>query len=119
MVRNTELVFEPDPSGRPRPARLLSDGQRSLLHLALTAAALDVEAVVYDRQHHADFMLDAAQLPNLTLIAVEEPENSLSPFFLSRIVNQLRVGFHKSGHRRLTCGFGRRWALVSGRIAGS
>lgn len=89
LVRNTELVFEPDPTGRARPARLLSDGQRSLLHLALTAAALDVEAAVYDQRHDADFTLDAAQLPNLTLIAVEEPENNLSPFFLSRIVNQL------------------------------
>ncbi|GIH16041.1 ATP-dependent nuclease [Rugosimonospora africana] len=90
LVRNTELVFEPDHAGRARPARLLSDGQRSLLHLALTAAALDVEAAVYDRLHPTDFTLDAAQLPNLTLIAVEEPENNLSPFFLSRIVSQLR-----------------------------
>lgn len=90
LVRGTELVFEPDPTGRPRPARLLSDGQRSLLHLALTAATLDVEAEVYDRRHHSDFTLDAARLPSLTLIAVEEPENSLSPFFLSRIVKQLK-----------------------------
>jgi hypothetical protein len=90
LVRNTELVFEPDPTGRARPARLLSDGQRSLLHLALTAAALDVEAAVCDRRNPTGFRLDAAQLPNLTLIAVEEPENNLSPFFLSRIVNQLQ-----------------------------
>ena len=90
LVRDTELVFEPDPTGRARPARLLSDGQRSLLHLALTAAALDVEAAVYDSRHPTDFMLDASQLPNLTLIAVEEPENNLSPFYLSRIVQQLQ-----------------------------
>jgi predicted ATPase len=90
LVLGTELLFEPDPTGRARPARLLSDGQRSLLHLALTAATLDVEAAVYDRRHEADFTLDAAQLPSLTLIAVEEPENSLSPFFLSRIVGQLQ-----------------------------
>jgi hypothetical protein len=38
LVRSSELVFEPDHTGQPRPARLLSDGQRSLLHLALTAA---------------------------------------------------------------------------------
>ncbi len=90
LVRNTELVFEPDPTGKARPARLLSDGQRSLLHLALTAAVLDVEGAVRDRRHTTDFALDAAQLPNLTLIAVEEPENNLSPFFLSRIVTQLQ-----------------------------
>jgi putative ATP-dependent endonuclease of OLD family len=90
MVRSSELVFDPDHTGQPRPARLLSDGQRSLLHLALTAAALDVEAAVADGKHDDEFTLDQTRLPNLTLIAVEEPENSLSPFFLSRIVNQLQ-----------------------------
>ncbi|MEU9735224.1 AAA family ATPase [Streptomyces sp. NPDC048002] len=90
LIRNSELVFEPDHHSRPRPARMLSDGQRSLLHLALVAAALDVEAAVYGGQHSDDFTLEAAHLPNLTLIAVEEPENSLAPFFLSRIVGQLQ-----------------------------
>lgn len=90
MVGNSELVFEPDHGGRARSARLLSDGQRSLLHLAMAAATLDVETAVCDGRHDGDFSLDAARLPNLTLIAVEEPENSLAPFYLSRIVNQLR-----------------------------
>lgn len=90
LVRDSELVFEPDHNGRPRPARMLSDGQRSLLHLALVAAAIDVEAAVCAGQHIDDFTLQAAHLPHLTLIAVEEPENSLSPFFLSRIVGQLQ-----------------------------
>lgn len=91
LVRNSELVFEPDHGSRPRPARLLSDGQRSLLHLALVAAALDVEAAVVEGRHSGDFTLDTARLPDLTLIAVEEPENSLSPFYLSRIVGQLHA----------------------------
>ncbi|MET8561260.1 AAA family ATPase [Streptomyces flaveolus] len=90
LVRDSELVFEPDHNGHPRPARTLSDGQRSLLHLALVAAALDVEGAINDGQHAEDFALDGAHLPNLTLIAVEEPENSLSPFFLSRIITQLQ-----------------------------
>ncbi|MGW4694805.1 ATP-dependent nuclease [Kitasatospora cineracea] len=91
LVRNSELVFEPDYGSRPRPARLLSDGQRSLLHLALVAAALDVEAAVVEGRHGGDFTLDTARLPDLTLIAVEEPENNLSPFYLSRIVGQLHA----------------------------
>ncbi|MDH6573209.1 putative ATP-dependent endonuclease of OLD family [Streptomyces sp. SAI-117] len=89
LVRDSELVFEPDHHSRARPARMLSDGQRSLLHLALVSAALDVETAVCAGQHSDDFALDAAHLPHLTLIAVEEPENNLSPFFLSRIVTQL------------------------------
>ena len=90
MVGNSELVFEPDHGGRARSARLLSDGQRSLLHLAMAAATLDVETAVSSGRHDEDFSLDMGRLPNLTLIAVEEPENSLAPFYLSRIVNQLR-----------------------------
>ncbi|MFG2432588.1 ATP-dependent endonuclease [Streptomyces sp. NPDC048590] len=90
LVRDSQLVFEPDPQGRPRSAHMLSDGQRSLLHLALVAATLDVEAAVCAGEHKDAFGLDAAHLPNLTLIAVEEPENSLSPYFLSRIVGQLQ-----------------------------
>lgn len=43
LVSNTELLFEPSPTGRTRPAAELSDGQRSLLHIALTAATLDLE----------------------------------------------------------------------------
>ncbi|MFG2483429.1 ATP-dependent endonuclease [Streptomyces virginiae] len=90
LVRDSELVFEPDRHGRARPAHMLSDGQRSLLHLALVSAAIDVEAAVGAGQHINDFTLQAAHLPHLTLIAVEEPENNLSPFFLSRIVGQLQ-----------------------------
>ncbi|RSS80564.1 ATP-dependent endonuclease [Streptomyces sp. WAC06614] len=90
LIRDSELVFEPDHNGRPRPARTLSDGQRSILHLALVAAALDVEGAINNGRHTDDFALDGAHLPSLTLIAVEEPENSLSPFFLSRIITQLQ-----------------------------
>ncbi|MGI5506299.1 ATP-dependent nuclease [Lentzea sp. CA-135723] len=89
LVRRSELVFAPGHGEKPRPARLLSDGQRSLLHLALTATILDVEGQIAGQQLTDAFALSAARLPNLTLIAVEEPENSLSPFFLSRIVAQL------------------------------
>lgn len=91
LLRTTELVFDPGHDGQSRPARLLSDGQRSLLHLALIATALDIEAGITRGTHHGEFDLPSAKLPNLTLVAVEEPENSLSPFFLSRIMSQLQA----------------------------
>jgi hypothetical protein len=89
LLRNTELLFEPSYTEVPRPARLLSDGQRSLLHLALTATALDIESELVVGKHGGHFDLRSAHLPSLTLVAVEEPENSLAPFFLSRIVAQI------------------------------
>ncbi|MED7928813.1 AAA family ATPase [Nonomuraea sp. LP-02] len=90
LLRDTELVFEPTHTGKPRSADLLSDGQRSLLHLALTAAALDIEGGLADGSHAEVFDLGNVQLPTLTVVIVEEPENSLSPFYLSRIAGQLK-----------------------------
>ncbi|WP_419908271.1 ATP-dependent nuclease [Candidatus Poriferisodalis sp.] len=89
LVNKSQLVFDPTESGRERAADQLSDGQRSLLHIALTAATIDIESTIASGGHMGEFDSDAVQLPSLTLLVVEEPENSLSPYFLSRIVSQM------------------------------
>lgn len=89
VVGKAQLVFEPTDTGRERRADQLSDGQRSLLHIALTAATLDVEAMISSGAKEDEFDLEQARLPSLTLLVVEEPENSLSPYFLSRIILQV------------------------------
>jgi predicted ATP-dependent endonuclease of OLD family len=89
LLRGTELVFEPDLTGLGRSAETLSDGQRSLLHLALTAATIDIEKGLSDGSLATSFDLNATHFPALTLLAIEEPENSLSPFYLSRIISQV------------------------------
>ena len=89
FIRKVEVLFHPDEAGRERGLDDLSDGQRSLFHLAMTAAALDVEATLAAKPDAAGFQVDGLPLPALTLIAVEEPENNLAPFYLSRIVRQL------------------------------
>ncbi|QGM97251.1 ATP-dependent nuclease, partial [Methylocystis parvus] len=87
-IRKVEVVFRPDEAGRERALDDLSDGQRSLFHLAMTAATLDIEANVAANAA-AGFQPGGVPLPALTLIAVEEPENNLAPFYLSRIVRQI------------------------------
>jgi predicted ATP-dependent endonuclease of OLD family len=89
LVTNAELLFEPSPTGRTRSARELSDGQQSLLHIALTAATLDLEGAIAAGTHDDKFDITATGLPSLTLLALEEPENNLAPFFLSRVIQQL------------------------------
>jgi len=89
FIRKVEVVFHPDEAGRERALDDLSDGQRSLFHLAMTAATLDVEANIAANPHAAGFQPGGIALPALTLIAVEEPENNLAPFYLSRIVRQI------------------------------
>lgn len=88
FVRKIEVVFHPDESGRDRNLEDLSDGQSSLFHIAMTAATLDLEAAILAEKIEG-FQPDGIALPALTLIALEEPENNLSPFYLSRIVEQL------------------------------
>ena len=86
--RKVEVLFQPDEAGRDRAIEDLSDGQRSLFHIAMTAATLDVEERISTSPGQA-FQADAIALPALTLVALEEPENNLAPFYLSRIVRQL------------------------------
>lgn len=89
FVKGVEVAFEPDEAGRQRSIDELSDGQRSLFHLALTAATLEIEAQVAADPAAHGFLEDGVALPALTLVAIEEPENSLAPFYLSRIVRQV------------------------------
>jgi ABC-type cobalamin/Fe3+-siderophores transport system ATPase subunit len=89
FIRKVEVVFHPDEEGRDRGLEDLSDGQRSLFHLAMTAATLDVEGRIATGSADAAFQAGGLPLPALTLLAVEEPENNLAPFYLSRIVRQI------------------------------
>lgn len=91
LVRRAEFVFHPDEAGRDRSLADLSDGQRSLFHIALTAATLETEQDALALAP-ADSPFDHEKLrrTHLTILAIEEPENSLSPFFLSRIMTQAR-----------------------------
>jgi energy-coupling factor transporter ATP-binding protein EcfA2 len=99
FVRKVEVVFHPDEARRERTLEDLSDGQRSLFHLAMTAATLDIESEIAAAGGAAalGFQDGTISLPALTLIAVEEPENNLAPFYLSRIIRQIE---DLTGHAR-------------------
>ena len=91
LVRKAEFFFLPNMAGQERFLTDLSDGQRSLFHIALTAATLEVERDVFaEPPDESSFDQEKLRRTSLTLLAIEEPENSLSPFFLSRIVAQAR-----------------------------
>jgi putative ATP-dependent endonuclease of OLD family len=91
LVRKAEFSFFPDEAGQERALADLSDGQRSLFYIALTAATLEVEKDVFAQPaQESSFDQEKLRRTSLTFLAIEEPENSLSPFFLSRIVAQVR-----------------------------
>ena len=91
LIRNASFTFRPDEEGRERELSELSDGQRSLFHIALTAATLEVEREVRAMPpDESPFEQERLRATHLTILAIEEPENSLAPFFLSRILEQAR-----------------------------
>ena len=89
LIRRVEVLFSRGEIGRPLRLTEIGDGHRSLLHIAITLATIDIEAMV--RSGKADGFVDNPLTPPaLTLLALEEPENNLAPFFLSRIMDEIK-----------------------------
>lgn len=88
ILRNVTLEFAPGPGQPVVDFTLLSDGQLSLLYisLVLTAQAIGREALA---GRLTTFNVDRLRPPVFTLLAVEEPENSLSPHYLGRVLAAL------------------------------
>jgi putative ATP-dependent endonuclease of the OLD family len=89
VIRRLNVVFQRGPAGFERGLDSLSEGQQSLFYFALAASVFDLERDAVEKGVKG-FNADALMLPALTLFAIEEPENHLSPFYLARIVNQVR-----------------------------
>ncbi|WP_228255836.1 ATP-dependent nuclease [Pollutimonas thiosulfatoxidans] len=89
VVNKIAVIFEQGPDGHERELDALSDGQQSLFYFALAAAIFDLEREVVAGTV-GGFRDDALRIPALTLFALEEPENHLSPYFLARIISQVR-----------------------------
>lgn len=89
VINKIAVIFEQGPDGQERGLDALSDGQQSLFYFALAAAVFDLERKVVSGTVEG-FRDDTLRIPALTLFALEEPENHLSPYFLARIIYQVR-----------------------------
>lgn len=89
VVSKITVMFEQGPDGRQRGLDALSDGQQSLFYFALIAAVFDMERQVATGKI-GGFHKDQLRIPALSIFALEEPENHLAPYFLARIIRQVR-----------------------------
>ncbi|NDU75962.1 AAA family ATPase [Actinomadura sp. DSM 109109] len=89
VLRQLTMTFSPTHDGAQLPFERLSDGQKSLLYISLVLAWQTLARRVLNGEETS---LDADRLrpPVHTVIALEEPENSLAPQYLGRIIRQLR-----------------------------
>lgn len=89
ILRQLSLDFNPTHTGSGLPFDNLSDGQKSLLYFSIIMAWISLCRKAMNGEAN-DIDLDRLNPPVCTIIAVEEPENSLAPHYLGRISKQLR-----------------------------
>lgn len=85
LLRHLSLTFTPGHGEPLVDFSRLSDGQQSLLYISLVLAMREIGDKVLAGELDA-FDIDKLRPAIFTLIAVEEPENSLSPHYLGRVV---------------------------------
>lgn len=88
LLRHMSVSFTPGHDEKLVDFSRLSDGQKSMLYLSLVLSSQAIgRAVLADKDKSFD--ADKLRPPVFTVVALEEPENSLSPHYLGRIVNAL------------------------------
>lgn len=87
LIQNFSVQFTPAHASKHVDYSLLSDGQKSLLYLSLVAAYIEIgrKSMAQEQGDNFGIELDKLNPPIFSIIAVEEPENSLSPHYLGRI----------------------------------
>lgn len=90
LLRHMSVSFSPGHDEQLVDFSRLSDGQKSMLYLSLVLSSQAIGRSVLGGEDKA-FDVDRLRPPVFTLVAIEEPENSLSPHYLGRIVNSLNL----------------------------
>ena len=88
LLRHMSVSFSPGHGQNNVDFSQLSDGQKSMLYLSLVLTSQAVGRKVLKGEDNT-FDPEKLNPPIFTIVALEEPENSLSPHFLGRIVNSL------------------------------
>lgn len=95
LLRHMSVSFSPGHDESLVDFSRLSDGQKSMLYLSLVLSTQAIGRAVLSGE---DVSFDPLKLkpPVFTLVAIEEPENSLSPHYLGRIVSALNTMTNKN-----------------------
>jgi predicted ATP-dependent endonuclease of OLD family len=88
LLRHLSVSFSPGHEDQTVDFSRLSDAQKSMLYLSLVLSSQAIGRLVLSGED-TTFDPDKLKPAVFTLVAVEEPENSLSPHYLGRIVSAL------------------------------
>lgn len=89
ILRHMSVSFTPGHNEDIVDFSRLSDGQKSMLYLSLVLTSQSIYHSVRNNEN-SSFDIEKLRPPIFTLIALEEPENSLSPHYLGRVIEALK-----------------------------
>ena len=90
LIKKFEVDFMPSITQRPYSIDSLGDGLRSLFYLSLVDSFLEIEQQAMENSETGNEPIFNIQIPALTILAIEEPENHVSPHLLGNIVANLK-----------------------------
>jgi putative ATP-dependent endonuclease of OLD family len=85
ILKRVQVMFRPTADGSPYNVNQLGDGLRSLFYLTLVSMMLELESRVMAGEE-LGISREGLRPPALTILALEEPENHLSPHLLGKVV---------------------------------
>ena len=89
-IRRADVVFSPTETGNDYTVDQMSDGLKSLFYISLIDSILNIESTIRKEiETDSENISFNKNLPVLTIMAVEEPENHIAPHLLGRLVNNL------------------------------
>lgn len=90
-IKKSEIVFLPTVTGKEYNVEEMGDGLRSLFYISMVDSILDVENTIREEiQANLDNLSFSRIPPILTIIAVEEPENHISPHLIGKLIKNLK-----------------------------
>ena len=90
-IKKSEIVFLPTVTGKEYNVDEMGDGLRSLFYISMVDSMLDVENTIREEiQANPDNLSFSRIPPILTIIAVEEPENHISPHLIGKLIKNLK-----------------------------
>lgn len=89
ILRHMSVSFTPGHDEEIVDFSRLSDGQKSMLYLSLVLTSQLIYHSVRNSEDKS-FEIEKLRPPIFALIALEEPENSLSPHYLGRVIEALK-----------------------------
>lgn len=103
LIKKFEVDFMPSITKKAYSIDSLGDGLRSLFYLSLVDSFLEIEQQAMENSEDEDAPLFNIQIPALTILAIEEPENHVSPHLLGNIiVNLNRIALKNNSQVILT-----------------